>query len=180
MTGAQAQSGPRCVQRGTDLLHATSDFDDSPQQEPCGLRFPGEWSPYKSRQGRFAVYPARSIHRVAGVKRGRYPSPIRPAHLAAFRRLKALVGPGPIRYGIGRRPGSALVPRPSCWAKLPDIVVCRDEECERRDEHLDGELSTGMREDIYGQAPRGSTGTSIFASSWSRPTTSRIWCVSGP
>jgi hypothetical protein len=34
-------------------------------------------------------------------------------------------------------------------------VVCRDEECERRDEHLDGELSTGMREDIFGQAPRG-------------------------
>ena len=46
----------------------------------------------------------------AGFKRGRHPSAIRPAHLASFRRLKALVRPGPIRYGTGRRPGSALVP----------------------------------------------------------------------
>jgi hypothetical protein len=49
--------------------------------------------------------------------------------------------------------------RPSCWAKLPNIVVCRDEKCEGRDEHWDGELSTGMREDIYGQAPHRHTRT---------------------
>jgi len=77
--------------------------------------------------------------------------------------------------------GGRAVPwsrRPSRWAKMPNSVVYRDEKCERHDEHWDGELSTRMREDIYGQAPpRSPTPATPRTSSTSRPRSSPNTCA---
>jgi hypothetical protein len=90
----------------------------------------------------------------AGVKRGRYPSPIRPVHLASFRRLKTLVRPRSYperhRTAAGQCPGpgdQAAEPNcPTSWSvgtKNVSVVT-----------HTGWRTSTGMREDICGQAPR--------------------------
>jgi hypothetical protein len=78
------------------------------------FRFPGGWSPNRSRQGRFAVYPARGIYRDGGVKRACCPSLIRPAQLCVATLFV------PTDHGVGQLGQSGLVAdqgtarQPSC------------------------------------------------------------------